>query len=49
MKMKYRRIIWKRVINVRMCFEFLIDVVGMVVGIVVDNIGRVEFSGLLNL
>ena len=49
MKMEYRRIVYKRVTNVRMRFEFIIDVVGMVVGIVVDNIGRVEFSGLLNL
>ena len=36
----------------RMCFEMVIDVIGMVVGIVgmvVDEFGRVKFSGMLNL
>ena len=39
----------KGVTNVRIRFELLIDVVSMVVGVVFDDIGLVEFSGLLNL
>ena len=47
--MECRRIMQKRVTDVRMRLKILIDVVGMVVGIVVDDIDRVEFSGILNL
>ena len=39
MKMEYRRIVWKRIINVRMCFEFIIDVASLVVS-VVDNVAE---------
>ena len=35
----------KRATNVRLCFELAIDVVSLLVGIVVDEFGRVEFSG----
>ena len=40
---------WRRVISVIIRFELIIDVVSVVVGIVVDEFGRVEFSGLLHL
>ena len=33
MKTEYCRIVYKRATNVRMCFEPLIDVVGIVVGL----------------
>ena len=39
----------KRVFNVRMRFELIISVASLVVGVVVDEFGRVEISGLVYL
>ena len=42
----------KKVTNVRMQFKLILDIISMVVGIVgmvVDEFGRVKFSGMLNL
>ena len=43
------RYVEEKVTNVRMQFKLILDVTSMVVGMVVDEFGRVKFSGMLNL